>query len=256
MIIYFSGNGNSRHVALSVADICNDSNIVEINRHLLDKGTLQISESDDRIVWVVPVHAWGLPIAVKKFLSNIIISDKTQPHYLIVTCGDDTGYIDKEWRELMTNAGLHTMGCWNIIMPNTFVTLPGFDVDNDKLERQKLSAAGDRIRYIAHKILSGSQETDLFRGNFPHIKSALLRPAFIKWCMSVTPFHSNDRCTSCGLCARVCPLSNIKLVEGHPVWDTDCTFCLGCYNHCPHHAIEYGRATVHKGQYHFPSSDK
>lgn len=252
MIIYFSGNGNSRHVAHDLGDKLEDRNVLEINRSLIDNPQIFIAEDERRVVWVVPVHAWGLPIVVGDFLARVRFSGKRCPHYLVVTCGDDTGYVDREWRKYIEQLGMEPRGAWHVIMPNTFITLPGFDVDKKEVECRKLEESRQRIHYIASAIAEEKEETDLFRGAMPHLKSGLLRWGFRRACMSPKGFFADDKCISCGVCVRACPLDNIVLdALGRPKWGRDCTLCLGCYNCCSQHAVQYGRATVNKGQYHF-----
>jgi len=46
-----------------------------------------------------------------------------------------------------------------------------------------------------------------------------------------------DRCSQCGLCARLCPANAIELVAGRPVWGRACMACQRCVGYCPEHAI-------------------
>ena len=49
-----------------------------------------------------------------------------------------------------------------------------------------------------------------------------------------------DACVSCGQCAKICPVGNIKMVNGRPAFGEKCITCLGCVHWCPKHAIQMG----------------
>lgn len=252
MIIYFSGNGNSRHVAERLAELLGDNPPAAIDAKLISQREIRTGSDTERIIWVAPVHAWGLPKVVAAFMRSAKIENADKAtHHLVVTCGDDTGYVDREWRKILKARQWRSGGCWNVFMPNTYVSLPGFDVDSREVESQKLTKSEQRIRDIATAITSSSVATDLFRGAMPWIKSYVLRPLFMAALTNPRFFRSDSiRCISCGLCVKCCPLQNISLdSSGHPRWGKDCTMCLGCYNSCPTHAIDYGSQTRGKGQY-------
>ena len=126
MIVYFSGTGNSKYVARLLALHLADPRIVEINAAAIARNRLEGLARAERIVWVCPIYSWGLPPVVSRFMRNVAL-DPALPHFLVVTCGDDTGNVDSQWRSLMSARQLDARGCWSVTMPNTYVTLPGFD---------------------------------------------------------------------------------------------------------------------------------
>ena len=67
-------------------------------------------------------------------------------------------------------------------------------------------------------------------------------------------FQATSACTSCGKCAVICPLNNIRLTNGTPVWGKNCTHCMACINRCPSQAIEYGKHTQTLPRYTCPKS--
>ena len=67
--------------------------------------------------------------------------------------------------------------------------------------------------------------------------NSLFYPLFVH----AKKFRVTDACISCGKCASVCPLGNIDLENGRPVWKNNCTHCMACICRCPKEAIEYGR---------------
>jgi ferredoxin len=65
-------------------------------------------------------------------------------------------------------------------------------------------------------------------------------------------FSADGNCTSCGTCEKVCPVNNITMKDGKPVWWHDCQFCLACIHFCPQRAIQWNGVTQEKGRYHDP----
>jgi len=52
---------------------------------------------------------------------------------------------------------------------------------------------------------------------------------------------------------EVCPVQNIALSAGRPVWSHRCEQCMACIHLCPVQAIQAGRKTERRGRYRHPS---
>ena len=59
-------------------------------------------------------------------------------------------------------------------------------------------------------------------------------------------------CVSCGKCVDVCPLDNVRLTNGLPIWGNHCTHCMACICRCPKEAIEYGKHSKNLPRYTCP----
>jgi len=57
-------------------------------------------------------------------------------------------------------------------------------------------------------------------------------------------FIADDTCTSCGLCARVCPARAIVMRDGAPTWTLRCVDCNRCINVCPAASIQTSTARL------------
>lgn len=248
MIVFFSGTGNSAYVAGYLAQALGDTEVVNLRGKAL-RPPLSLHPSCDRIVWVFPIYSWGVPPVVANYIKDVDITKDGITHHMVATYGDDIGYADRQWNRLIESRGWHTGVKRSVEMPNTYTAMKGFDVDPKAVESRKLSAAPARIDDIARAILSGATDTDVHRGNWPGIKSGLIRRWFERYAMSAKPFHPSDACIGCGICSRECPTENIAMSDRRPQWGNNCAMCLRCYHVCPRHAVEYGKKTRKKGQY-------
>lgn len=247
-IVWFSGNGNSRLVARRLSELTGFRSLP-----LMESGKPLESVSAGTVVWVFPVYSWGVPPIVEKLIASIDIHPDTL-HYLVLTCGDDCGLTHLQWRALLENRGLATATAWSVIMPNTYVLLPGMNVDSNTLADKKIAEAAAILPAIGKTIIEGKTiEDNVTVGSMPRLKSDIIYPFFTKRMMSPKPFHATDRCIHCTRCVKRCPMANITMsAQATPVWGDNCALCLGCYHVCPVHAVAYGHRTGRKGQYHAP----
>jgi len=67
-------------------------------------------------------------------------------------------------------------------------------------------------------------------------------------------FFADEKCNGCGICARVCPVSDIEMVNNRPVWQNRCESCLAYVNWCSKEAIQGGIGATDKMtiRYHHP----
>ena len=250
MIFYFSGTGNSKMIAQWLNEVMHDE-LIAINHATSIK---KLSCTGKSLGFICPVYGWGLPLYVEKFIEKLPTSFFNQPEYtfFILTCGDDIGRSDELLRKMWKNKGGGRVECFSLRMRNTYVCLPGFDIDNINVEKEKESHARTVISDIASRIVrqQPTSATDVTPGAFPWIKSYVLRPLFNKFLVNDRYFHLNkESCIRCGRCVQLCPTSNISFgPEGTPHWNGNCTQCLACYHGCPRHAINFGKYTESKGQ--------
>ena len=251
MIYYFSGTGNTRHVAQALAQRLEDKTI-PVN---WETAPSLSHDERDTLGIVLPVYAWGPPLVIEHFLQEMpwLIMGKQPYIYVVLTCGDDVGLTDRVVKRALKKKGLKVSAVFSVQMRNTYVCLPGFDIDKPETERQKMERADRRIEQIAAYIEKrvSPHPPLLTPGNMPWLKTYILRPLFNRWLISDSHFHIDaEKCIRCGQCVRTCQLDNMRMPAAPevPQWTGRCTHCLACYHVCPQHAIEYGFFTRGKGQ--------
>ena len=68
-------------------------------------------------------------------------------------------------------------------------------------------------------------------------------------------FHAGEPCKGCGLCARLCPVDSITMIDGRPQFTDRCVLCLRCLHACPSEAIQIGKLTVGKLRWKGPKGE-
>ena len=145
MIFYFSGTGNSAWVARQIAK-AQQEELLAIAEEI-NKNKEYVLKDGEKVGFVFPVYAWGPPGIVLRFIRQLKMKN---PEYLffVCTCGDDTGRTAQVFSSAIRRKGWHCVAGYSVTMPNTYVSLPGFDVDAEDVEEQKVQNAMARLDFI------------------------------------------------------------------------------------------------------------
>lgn len=253
MIFYYSGCGNSRHIAQQLAQRLNEQLlfIPEIERNGFSQYKI---DDDESLGFVFPVYSWAAPTLVSQFVLNTKWDGMPRYVWFACTCGDEMGFTRHLFEQTLRKVGLHLDSCFCFVMPETYLAFPLFHLDTPEKEAAKKTAAQAKLPSVAEQIRTRQKVYDEHIGPFPYIKSYLIRRLFVRY-MNDKKYHVNADCTGCGKCAKVCPLKNITPdPSGRPQWNHRCTQCMACYHYCPHNAIHIASYTKGKGQYHYRDS--
>lgn len=243
MVLYFSGTGNSRYVARQIAQITDDE-VISINQRLKKGDYRPIKANNKPLTFVGPIYGGRLPRVMDNFIRQVNFQDAKRV-YFIGTCAK-TPWLTVEYvKKLCNDKNFALMGFNSIVMPQGYVARGGTqpkDV-NDRI----LAAAEPKITQLATLI----RANQLFPSEQPGkaTMSRVLNPILYMVLGNTKPFYVTDKCISCGKCAQRCPLNNVKITDGKPVWGKECTQCMACIAGCPTEAIEYGKKTIGKLRY-------
>lgn len=250
MIFYFSGCGNSRHVAETLAKGLND-NLIFIPEAARENRYEYTLAEGERLGFVFPVYSWAPPMLVLDFIKNLQLTNQPEYLYFACTCGDECGLTKKIFRKAVEEKGWDLSACFSLIMPETYIGMPGFKLDTEENAKKKIEDANTTLVRNIPRLQNKEFFNEIKVGSFPWTKSVVINHSFNKFATDDRKYRFTEKCISCGKCVETCPLQNITLDDGHPKWHGHCTMCMGCYHLCPVNAIQYGKATEGKGQYFF-----
>lgn len=248
MIFYFSGTGNSLYVAENIAKKQNDR-IISIAECVQQEKYEFTLNPEEKIGFSFPIYFFGIPSIVEEFIDNLSFKNYDKNYiYAVFNCGGSIGYTDKYLEKKLRKKRYSLSASFSVFMPDNYIILADLLTPSHEIPIL-LEETDKRLVSINEAITEkGKGSLTLHKKRWTWLESAISRP-FYKNNRSTKPFHTTVDCTSCGLCADICPCKTISMQNGRPVWAKECTQCLACIHRCPEEAIQYGKKTYTRGRY-------
>lgn len=224
-ILYFSATGNNLYVAKELGGtILSIPQVIKHNKFVFE---------DDKIGLVFPVFGLCVPPYIENFMRHAAFH--TQYLFSVITYGFYTGAAVSHLLEIADSRNLKFSYVETLKMVENY--LPGFDMKKQKKGEEK-KKIDKHLKTIKMEISAGKVRihkdsyfdkmmTKQHRNNFAYPIGAGYSKEY-----TVT-----EDCSGCGVCQNVCPVDNIILKEGRPVFQRNCISCLSCIQNCPKTAI-------------------
>ena len=247
-IYYFTGTGNSLSIARDLCQSLPECRLFSIPKQNIKNGpTLE----RQKIGFIFPLYYGGLPKIVFDFVDKLNVSNSSYFFTVITYAGDITNYPFIQLNQILEKKMKKLNAAYFILMPNNYIL--AYDTHSEQVQNKFFKEAARQVKNI-------SEDVQKELNNFTPEMSKNKRNKFEKFNedfrkkvnTSDKKFYINEDCNECGTCERVCPVNNIRLVEGKPEWQHRCQQCLACINFCPVKAIQYGHKTSEFGRYHHP----
>lgn len=248
MILYFSGTGNSEYAAKRLGQKLQED-VFNLFEKIRDHDVSEL-HSDRPWVILAPTYAWRLPRVLQEWLKHTPLSG-SRNIYFVLTCGGSIGNAGAYLKKLSISKGLCYMGCAQIIMPENYIAM--FSTPSEEDARKTIRQAERIIDSLVPPIRSALTLPSPSITLKDRLNSGIVNDLFYPLFVHAKKFYATDACVSCGHCAAVCPLKNIRFTEGKPAWGNHCTHCMACICRCPKEAIEYGAHSKGLNRYTFPS---
>lgn len=250
MILYYTGTGNSAFAAKRIGAALEDEVLNLFER--LRGGDCSPLKSEKPWVVVCPTYAWQLPHIVRDHLLNTELQGSREL-YFVLTCGSGIGNAGGYARELCQQKGMIYRGCTAVVMPENYLAM--FKVPGEEKSREIVRKALPVMDEAAKHILRGEPFPEKITAA-DRLISGVVNRSFYALSIKDSKFTVSEKCSSCGLCTKVCPMNNVRLEDGKPRWQSNCTHCMACITRCPAEAIEYGRKSVGQPRYRCPKEEE
>jgi ferredoxin len=247
-IYYFSGTGNSLKVARDLADELKDAELISIAK----TGGSVPNPEYEKIGIVFPVYMWGVPLIVSDFLKKL--KNSKSYFFAVATYGGMPGAAIVQVSDLLKASGIKLSSGFAVRMPGNYT--PMYGAIPEGKQKKMFEEAAKKVKTIAEFVISG--KSNKLEKSFPIINWLLTNKFYSFAAPHIHEmdkrFRVDEKCTSCGICEKVCPVSDITLKNGKPVWHNRCQQCLACLQWCPAEAIQYGKSTEGRKRYRHPQS--
>lgn len=246
-IFYFSATGNSLAVAKDLALGLGGAKLIPITKALKNNH----EQPFDVIGIVYPVYMFGLPLIVADFIKQIKLKTNTYI-FSVATLGGLPGRAHTLIRKILKNRGHQLAAGFSVRMPGNYTPLYAA-IPKEKQDKM-FNAEKERVKFILESVLVKKHaiiEQRPFLPNFL-LYNLLYKSGILQVPLSGKNFWLTAACTQCGLCAKICPVENIELIESKPKWLKHCQHCMACLQWCPVEAIQYNKSTVGRKRYHHP----
>jgi ferredoxin len=234
----------------------------------------RIRTQADVVGVVFPIYGiFRIPSIVERFVRKLDgISSKYV--FAVSTYGSMAGAAIKSLGKLVQSCGGKLSAGFAVKMPVNNISLPSFIYSGTIEDKERKSFANWKKKrdficeYVSARkqgkfeasnklLVSLFYPLDRYYGRWrieskynkltdSHLKACEL------WPLMDVSLHSDDKCDGCGICSRICPVKNIKMVSSTPSWQHRCERCMACLQWCPKEAIQFENVSVGRKRYHHP----
>lgn len=247
-LYWLSGTGNSLAIARALA-----RELGQATLRPLTGIPLEPPPEGAAVGVVFPVHGFGLPSLVARFLARVPLSGDPFV-FTVATAAAVPGSAHRQAAAILAGRGLTLAAGWTVRMPLSFSPVP----IPCAAPRQEaiLAQAERRLAAIAAAVREQRREP---WEDTPRLIAWPLRAlhagATRFWPRADRYFTVQRQCSACGLCARICPVGNITFDEAdRPVWHGHCEACYACMQWCPVEAIRCGGPLPNHQRYRHPAA--
>lgn len=237
-IYYFSGTGNSLHVAKELQKRIPKTNLRPI-ASLLNKGIIETNGKT--IGFVFPVHLAMAPLPVLEFIKNLDLNSSDYIFSIATRAGSQhRAFIDIN--KILKRKGKQLDSFFTLNMASN-------DPKFGEWQQPTKELIAD-LEYVVQKNLDNIEKIIINKVESREKDNSftVVMPVF-SLLSSILPilnkfynidFYSDTKCDGCGTCENVCLSSKIKIINQKPVWQKDipCFFCHACLNYCPKKAVQ------------------
>jgi ferredoxin len=249
-IYYFSGTGNSLHVARELQTRVPGTKLIPMVS-LLNQDV--IATHGETVGFVFPIYFTAVPMVVKNFIQKLDLQSTKFIFAIATRIGTSHSAffsIDK----ILKQKGKSLDAYFTLNMASNDPKF-NYQVPNPEEIAKLESVVQERLGPIGKIIISQAKnrEEDIHCITRVPLVRLLARLVALTDGLK-TNLYADGKCTGCGTCEKVCLSKKIKMNNQKPVWQerVQCFHCAACLNYCPAQAVQIKSFTEKNGRYPHP----
>lgn len=224
-IFCFSSTGNSLYAAKRIAE--------QIGGEVISM-TSEVTECSDEVIgFIFPTYFWGVPRTVERFVSDLKITAQAPYVFAITTYGGYSMGVVNIFEKLFRRNNEHLKLAYAGKIKMTENYLPCYQVNESAKLDAEIESKLDTIIVDLQQCCSKRLFPKTFINNLAYMMFPALNPA------CDTHFTVGEKCNGCGVCSKICPMNNVKLIDSKPQFQHHCEHCLACVHACPTKSIDW-----------------
>jgi len=240
-IYFFTGTGNTYLI------------VKEIKEQLVKRGKNvnihRIEKSEAKEINCGHVIGLAFPVAIQSTFPLVwdfvyrmpnVTNIKTKV-FMIDTMQAFSGGVVGPLKKVLIKKGYNCIGAREFVMPSNYNKI-AMKRENDIKIQKSLTAVDEFVDELLGEKTNWSRIpvlSDLMR--------SISRSDSI-WKKTQNQITINEeKCIKCGICAKLCPIENIKFEKGsYPIKENKCQSCMRCVHFCPRKAILFKNKEPHQ----------
>lgn len=248
-LFYFSGTGNAKNVAEWIAKYLTEIKVFTKLVKIEDSKSIEIeNDNSKKLVGIISAtHGFNLPPIVLNFVFKFPKLKNTDVFIANTRAGLKlsklflpglSGLAQILPSSVFLIKGFNVVGMQPIDLPSNWISLhPGLKtkvVDSMYVRIQNI------IKKFTNNLINGKRNYIALYSLPLDIAISIISVGyyFVGRFMLAKTFIATQKCTSCQLCVKQCPVKALKIIDKRPYWTFNCESCMRCMNNCPQRAIE------------------
>lgn len=223
-ILYFSPTSGTKKIVKAIAESI-DSNYEEFDITLPQNGTNSITfSSNDLVIIGMPTYAGRFPRLLHNYIDTITANNTLG---VFITTYGNRDYEDAllEQYDIFTSKGFIGLGAATFITEHSSTS----KLATGRPHAEDLKTASDFGCEIIKRLKEINSLSDLnsltLPGSIPYVEKNIPPMPFAP--------ETNEKCVTCGICAKHCPTSAIDFSDCRTIDISKCIKCNSCVKRCP-----------------------